>query len=162
MRNCVRVARQTLTLLVEVRVLYPQFLGRGAGYLAGQDVRLHFRSVAQFGRALRSGRRGRVFESHHLDQEGVTKQMSPQFFSVFMRVFWLLRADFSKSPHRGCSPPKRAKKAKNRFPNKDREAVLSIFRHRQRNDFRLSVQVTFSPDLIYEEVWQKMILPTQA
>ena len=26
-------AQQTLTLLVEVRVLYPEFLGRGAGYL---------------------------------------------------------------------------------------------------------------------------------
>ena len=27
-----------------------------------------YRGVAQFGRALRSGRRGRVFESRHLDQ----------------------------------------------------------------------------------------------
>ena len=41
--------------------------------------------------------------------------MSPRFFSVFMRVFGLLRADFSKSLHRGCPTPKRAKKAKNRF-----------------------------------------------
>ena len=29
-----------------------------------------FRGVAQFGRALRSGRRGRKFESCHLDQKG--------------------------------------------------------------------------------------------
>ena len=38
--------------------------------------------------------------------------MSPRFFSVFMRVSGLLRADFSKSPHRGCPTPKRAKKTK--------------------------------------------------
>ena len=50
-----------------------------------------------------------------------------------------LRSNCLLYTSRGCSPPKRAKKAKNRFPNKDREAVLSIFRHRQRNDFRLSV-----------------------
>ena len=29
----------------------------------------YYRDVAQFGRALRSGRRGRVFESRHPDQE---------------------------------------------------------------------------------------------
>ena len=44
--------------------------------------------------------------------------MSPRFFLVFMRVSGLFRADFSKSPHRGCPTPKRAKTAKNRFPNK--------------------------------------------
>ena len=31
-------------------------------------ITLKFRGVAQFGRALRSGRRGRGFESRHLDQ----------------------------------------------------------------------------------------------
>ena len=72
--------------------------------------------------------------------------MSPRFFSVFMRVFGLFRADFSKSPHRGCPTPKRAKKAKNRFPNKDREAVLSFFRHRQRNDFRWSDRAVLGID----------------
>ena len=46
------VARQTLTLFVRVRILLPQ----------------PFRGVAQLGRALRSGRRGRWFESSHLDQ----------------------------------------------------------------------------------------------
>ena len=51
LRNCVKVARQTLTLFVRVRILLPQ----------------PFRGVAQFGRALRSGRRGRWFESSHLD-----------------------------------------------------------------------------------------------
>ena len=35
-----------------------------------------------------------------------------------MRVSGLFRVDFSKSPHRGCPTPKRAKTAKNRFPNK--------------------------------------------
>ena len=43
MGNCVRVARQTLTLFVRVRILLPQ----------------PSRGVAQLGRALRSGRRGR-------------------------------------------------------------------------------------------------------
>ena len=45
------VARQTLTLFVWVRIL------------VGQP----HRGVAQFGRALRSGRRGRRFKSCHLD-----------------------------------------------------------------------------------------------
>ena len=31
------------------------------------DTNLYYRSVAQLGRALRSGRRGRVFESRHSD-----------------------------------------------------------------------------------------------
>ncbi len=47
------VARQTLTLFVWVRIL------------VGQP----HRGVAQFGRALRSGRRGRRFKSCHLDQK---------------------------------------------------------------------------------------------
>ena len=60
-----------------------------------------------------------------------------QIVLVFIWASGLFRADFSKSPHRGCPTPKRAK---NRFPNKNREAVFSFFRHRQRNDFRLSVR----------------------
>ena len=51
MPDCVKVARQTLTLFVWVRIL------------VGQP----HRGVAQFGRALRSGRRGRRFKSCHLD-----------------------------------------------------------------------------------------------
>ena len=43
-------------------------------------------------------------------QEGVAKLLSPRFFSVFMRVSGLCKVDFSKSPHRGCPTPKRAKK----------------------------------------------------
>ena len=38
MRIGVTAAQQTLTLLVEVQILYPQFLGRGAGCLGGQDI----------------------------------------------------------------------------------------------------------------------------
>ena len=72
--------------------------------------------------------------------------MSPRFFSVFMRVSGLFRADFSKSPHRGCPTPKRAKTAKNRFLIFIREAVFSFFRHRQRNDFRLSVRAVLGFD----------------
>ncbi len=60
MRNCVKVARQTLTLFVRVRILLPQPWPRYRGRI--------FRGVAQLGRALRSGRRGRWFESSHLDQ----------------------------------------------------------------------------------------------
>ena len=37
-------------------------------------------------------------------------------FSAFMRVPGLFRADFSKSPHRGCPTPKRAKTAKKPLP----------------------------------------------
>ena len=37
------------------------------------------RGVAQFGRALRSGRRGRVFESHRLDHQ---KTASNSYFSA--------------------------------------------------------------------------------
>ena len=33
-------------------------------------IKIKYRDVAQFGRALRSGRRGRGFESRHLDHEG--------------------------------------------------------------------------------------------
>ena len=40
MRIGVMAAQQTLTLLVEVRVLYPQFLGRGTGY-SNLGIRLH-------------------------------------------------------------------------------------------------------------------------
>ena len=35
------------------------------------------RGVAQFGRALRSGRRGRKFESCHLDQKPLNRSKTP-------------------------------------------------------------------------------------
>ena len=41
------------------------------------------RSVAQLGRALRSGRRGRVFESRHFDFERVR---------ILLKGFWLFFA----------------------------------------------------------------------
>ena len=44
MRIGVMAAQQTLTLLVEVRVLYPWFLGRGAGYFL-EGVRLLLKIV---------------------------------------------------------------------------------------------------------------------
>ena len=69
MRNCVRVARQTLTLFVWVQILVPQPL-KPASFK--KSVSHTLRGVAQFGGALRSGRRGRWFESSHLDQT-VTK-----------------------------------------------------------------------------------------
>ena len=60
-----------------------------------------------------------------------------QIVLVFIWVSGLFRGDFSKSPHRGCPTPKRAK---SRFPNKNRKAVLSFFRHRQGNNFRWPVR----------------------
>ena len=39
-------------------------------------VRLSYRSVAQLGRALRSGRRGRGFESRRFDFEGIVVNLS--------------------------------------------------------------------------------------
>ena len=42
--------------------------------------------MAQFGRALRSGRRGRVFESRHLDQKKGTQKGA--FFVVYLVTGW--------------------------------------------------------------------------
>ena len=56
------VARQTLTLFVWVRILVPQPkkpLAKTNGFI--------FRGVAQLGRALGSGPRGREFDSRHSD-----------------------------------------------------------------------------------------------
>ena len=39
-----------------------------------------YRDVAQFGRALRSGRRGRRFKSCHPDQNGAKESLAPFFF----------------------------------------------------------------------------------
>ena len=60
-------------------------------------------------------------------QEGVAKLLSPRFFSVFMRVSGLFKVDFSKSPHRGCPTPKRAKTAKNRLLVTAQEGGFFIF-----------------------------------
>ena len=69
------VARQSLTLFVWVRILVGQPRdGFGA----------FFRGVAQFGRALRSGRRGRGFESRHFDYlAGAPKALRNQGFRCF-------------------------------------------------------------------------------
>ena len=64
MGNCVTVARQTLTLFVGVRIPIPQPKRALNFYNSRLNLR---RGVAQFGGALRSGRRGRWFESSHLD-----------------------------------------------------------------------------------------------
>ena len=63
--DCVMVARQTLTLFVRVRIL----IGQPNEPLSSMVGVFFLRGVAQFGRALRSGRRGRVFESRRLDQK---------------------------------------------------------------------------------------------
>ena len=64
------VARQTLTLFVRVRILLPQ----------------PSRGVAQLGRALRSGRRGRWFESSHLDHTYKKPPDSESGCFLFYRV----------------------------------------------------------------------------
>ena len=60
-----------------------------------------------------------------------------QIVLVFIWVSGLFRVGFSKPPYLDVQPPK---EQKNRFPNKNREAVLSFFRHRQRNNFRWPVR----------------------
>ena len=57
------------------------------------NIKVVFRGVAQFGRALRSGRRGRGFESRHLDQIRTTvliRNRSPLFFALksLLKGFW--------------------------------------------------------------------------
>ena len=81
MRNCVRVAQQTLTLYVWVRILVPQPL---APITSG----LFFRGVAQFGSALRSGRRGRRFKSCHLD---LIKALKSVDFIPLLGVLFFLK-----------------------------------------------------------------------
>ena len=56
-------------------------------------ARKSYRGVAQFGRALRSGRRGRRFKSCHLDQKTLEGEKLPKvlFFSKIWlkyRVLW--------------------------------------------------------------------------
>ena len=46
-----------------------------------------YRDVAQFGRALRSGRRGRGFESRHLDQKKARLSAGLFNFSLYFSVF---------------------------------------------------------------------------
>ena len=69
-----------------------------------------------------------------------------QIVLVFIWASGLFRADFSKSPQRGCPTPKRTKTAKNRLLVTAQEGVFSFFRHRQRNDFRLSVRAVLGFD----------------
>ena len=82
MRNCVRVARQTLTLFVWVQILVPQPIDAPAAQRGHR-----YRGVAQFGRALRSGRRGREFESRHLDHRSILWD-TPIFLSLHLKYFW--------------------------------------------------------------------------
>ena len=54
-------------------------------------IRFLNRSVAQLGRALRSGRRGRVFESRHSD--GLVREAE----ILILQGFWLLFFDILKA-----------------------------------------------------------------
>ena len=45
-----------------------------------------YRGVAQFGRALRSGRRGRVFESRHLDQNRKSADENRRIFDFVLFI----------------------------------------------------------------------------
>ena len=98
MRNCVRVARQTLTLFVWVQILVPQpeewrpcSLKTGASILFLLLCLCLFRGVAQFGRVLGSGPRGQEFKSPHSDHittSGLIQNLTPKkplamrFFSI--------------------------------------------------------------------------------
>ena len=85
------VAQQTLTLYVEVRILLP------LPDVASEYRGYHFRGVAQFGRALRSGRRSRRFKSSHLDQNtgfcAVCAEIRCFFYSKKKRALQKNRAD---------------------------------------------------------------------
>ena len=60
---------------------------------------IKYRDVAQFGRALRSGRRGRRFESCHLDQKKLLFEENKSFFSyIRLRRVILLRSDIRLMP----------------------------------------------------------------
>ena len=63
-RNCVTVARQTLTLFARVRILLPL-----PQPMISLIIGLIIRGVAQLGRVLGSGPRGRGFESRHSDHQ---------------------------------------------------------------------------------------------
>ena len=61
------------------------------------QVTNQYRGVAQFGRAPRSGRGGRKFESCHLDQKVTTVKFYGSYFSfaviylksLYLRTFWV-------------------------------------------------------------------------
>ena len=66
----------------------------------------HFRGVAQLGRALRSGRRGRWFESSHLDH----RKKGPQTRALFSMVKRLVSRDSRYESGEAESPFKELKK----------------------------------------------------
>ena len=55
------------------------------------------RGVAQFGRALRSGRRGRRFESCHLDHKTTENRGSSSTFGHFLYLFKVSSLHFCKN-----------------------------------------------------------------
>ena len=69
-----------------------------------------------------------------------------QIVLVFIWVSGLFRVGFSKPPYLDVQPPKEQKQQKTAFLLLLRKAVFSFFRHRQRNDFRLSVRAVLGFD----------------
>ncbi len=88
------VAQQTLTLFVWVQILVPLPTGQGPGayvcprllfFMPAGNKPAPRRGVAQFGRALRSGRRSRRFKSCHLDHALTPRNgLTPPFLGVFV------------------------------------------------------------------------------
>mgnify|MGYP007076759719 CR=1 FL=1 len=78
MPDCVKVARQTLTLFVWVQIL--------VGQPSNPNLyRLGFvlsRGIAQFGSVLGSGPRGRGFKSRYSDQKETTVKTVVSFFTL--------------------------------------------------------------------------------
>ena len=93
MPDCVKVARQTLTLFVWVRILVGQPKSakrmkhlKFDTFRCGVSMKIDIlRDVAQLGRALRSGRRGRKFKSCHPDH---TPRVVAAFFFFADVVQW--------------------------------------------------------------------------
>ena len=71
--------------------------------------------------------------------------VTPIFFSIHAG-FRAFQGRFFKIAPPWMSNPKRAKTAKTAFLLLLRKAVFSFFRHRQRNDFRLSVRAVLEFD----------------
>ena len=142
MRNCVRVARQTLTLFVWVRILVPQpWISPGIFDVPGLDftIEVWLSLVERYVRDVEA-----VCSNHITStKKGWRNRCHPYFFQYSWGFPGFLGPVFQNRPTVDVPPPK---EPKNRFPNKNREAVFSFFRHRQRNDFRLSVRAVLEFD----------------
>ena len=145
MRNCVRVARQTLTLFVWVRILVPQpWISPGIFDVPGLDftIEVWLSLVERYVRDVEA-----VCSNHITStKKGWRNRCHPDFFQYSCGFPGFLGPIFQNRPTVDVQPPKEQKQQKTAFLLLLRKAVLSFFRHRQRNDFRLSVRAVLEFD----------------